>query len=189
MEDTPNLFDSNPVAINIKVNDRNKTVVDDVLNEILNDIQDIEPSKNLDIESPISEVTKENTTEYCTDNSDNEEANLYTSQIDSSDKSYDELMQHNDDTSKNVPKAKDSHKGLPPGRVKLIMKMDPDVNIIAGEAVFLVTKATESFVGLLAEHCHKAMVSSNKKTLQRKHIDAVIEENLPFEFLEGTLDW
>lgn len=33
------------------------------------------------------------------------------------------------------------------------------------------------------------MVASNKKTLQKKHIDSVIEDNVPFEFLEGALDW
>lgn len=39
-------------------------------------------------------------------------------------------------------KPKDAPKGLPPGRVKLIMKMDPDVNIVAADAVYLLTKAT-----------------------------------------------
>jgi hypothetical protein len=33
------------------------------------------------------------------------------------------------------------------------------------------------------------MVASNKKTLKKKHIEAVIEDNVPFEFLEGALDW
>lgn len=39
-------------------------------------------------------------------------------------------------------KPKDAPKGLPPGRVKLIMKMDPDVSIVAADAVYLLTKAT-----------------------------------------------
>lgn len=47
----------------------------------------------------------------------------------------------------------------------------------------------ESFVALLAQHSHKVMVSANKKTLQKKHIDSVIEDNVSFEFLEGALDW
>lgn len=47
----------------------------------------------------------------------------------------------------------------------------------------------ESFVGLLVQHCHKAMVASNKKTLKRKHIEDVIQDNVPFEFLEDALDW
>jgi len=33
------------------------------------------------------------------------------------------------------------------------------------------------------------MVATNKKTLQKKHIDTVIEDSVPFEFLEGALDW
>lgn len=33
---------------------------------------------------------------------------------------------------------------LPMARIKNIMKMDPDVNVISGDAVFLVTKATVS---------------------------------------------
>lgn len=34
------------------------------------------------------------------------------------------------------------HKGLPMGRVKQIIKTDPDVNMVARDAVFVVTKAT-----------------------------------------------
>lgn len=37
---------------------------------------------------------------------------------------------------------------LPMARIKNIMKMDPDVSVISGDAVFLVTKATVSFISI-----------------------------------------
>lgn len=37
---------------------------------------------------------------------------------------------------------------LPMARVKNIMKMDPDVSVVSGDAVFLVTKATVSMKGI-----------------------------------------
>ncbi|NP_001313582.1 uncharacterized protein LOC100166046 [Acyrthosiphon pisum] len=204
--DSPNLFDSEPMSVKLNFPE-NTADNDDILTEILEEIR--EEDRRPPVVENAAEATDSivdeplvDTVEYHTDDSDDEDGRTAEEPL------VDTVEYHTDDSDDGPPadadpdqstgsrkedspgaKTKDVHKGLPPGRVKLIMKMDPDVNIVAGEAVFLVTKATEQFVAILAQHCHKAMVATNKKTLQKKHIDAVIEDNVPFEFLEGTLDW
>lgn len=227
--DSPNLFDSEPMSV--KLNFPENTADDnDILAEMLVEIseEDRRPPVVENIAEATDSIVDEplvDTVEYHTDDSDDEEGHTAEEPLvdtveyhtDDSDGEDDPPPDADPDQSTGLQKedspgakTKDVHKGLPPGRVKLIMKMDPDVNIVAGEAVFLVTKATvsywtkyaeklinsrcafvlqEQFVAILAQHSHKAMVATNKKTLQKKHIDTVIEDNVPFEFLEGTLDW
>ncbi|XP_060860895.1 LOW QUALITY PROTEIN: DNA polymerase epsilon subunit 4-like [Metopolophium dirhodum] len=206
--DSPNLFDSEPMSVKLNFHE-NTADNDDILTEILEEIreEDHRPPVVKNVAEATDSIVDEplvDTVEYHTDDSDDEDGHTAEEPL------VDTVEYHTDDSDdedgppadadpdqstgsrkEDSPgaKTKDVHRGLPPGRVKLIMKMDPDVNIVAGEAVFLVTKATEQFVSILAQHCHKAMVATNKKTLQKKHIDAVIEDNVPFEFLEGTLDW
>ncbi|XP_026818784.1 uncharacterized protein LOC113557453 [Rhopalosiphum maidis] len=189
--DSPNLFDSEPMSVKLTFPENTSSSNDDILTEILEEIH--EEDRRPAIVENDSQMTDCNvnkppigTFEYHTDDSDDE--NDRTADDLLVDVDPDQSTESLKEDSPNV-KTKDIHKGLPPGRVKLIMKMDPDVNIVAGDAVFLLTKATEQFVGLLAQHCHKEMVATNKKTLQKKHIDTVIEDNVPFEFLEGALDW
>lgn len=124
--DSPNLFDSEPVSVQLTVVDNHD---DDILAKEIREFGD--------------EVQQQNTVdEYRTDESDDENK-------DNGDTDKNQLAAHVEKSVKEVgiedsiKTAKDvQHKGLPPGRVKLIMKMDPDVNIIAREAVYLVTKAT-----------------------------------------------
>ncbi|XP_015378072.1 PREDICTED: DNA polymerase epsilon subunit 4 [Diuraphis noxia] len=183
--DSPNLFDSEPMEVKLNFAENKDDVLADILEEIHDEDRTAAPAEENAVELPTDGVVDEplvDTVEYHTDEDD----------LAADDPPAGADPKHSTGSPKDgspAAKTKDVHKGLPPGRVKLIMKMDPDVNIVAGEAVFLVTKATEHFVGILAQHCHKAMVATNKKTLQKKHIDAVIEDNVPFEFLEGTLDW
>lgn len=190
-DDSPNLFDSEPMSV--KLNFPESTVdEDDILTEILEEIREedrrppVEENPAASSTDGIGDEPLVNSIEYHTDDSDDEDG--LTADDPPADTDPDQSTGSRKEDSPGA-KTKDVHKGLPPGRVKLIMKMDPDVNIVAGEAVFLVTKATEQFVGILAQQCHKAMMASNKKTLQKKHIETVIEDNVPFEFLEGTLDW
>ncbi|XP_025203633.1 DNA polymerase epsilon subunit 4-like [Melanaphis sacchari] len=186
--DSPNLFDSEPMSVNLAFPENKGD--DDVLTEILEEIH--EDDRRPPVIENTSEMTNSNidelpvdTFEYHTDDSDENDGTADDLPVEADPNQSTESQKEDSSNAK----TKDIHKGLPPGRVKLIMKMDPDVNIVASDAVFLLTKATEQFVGLLAQHCHKAMVATNKKTLQKKHIDSVIEDSVPFEFLEGTLDW
>ncbi|XP_065203843.1 DNA polymerase epsilon subunit 4-like [Planococcus citri] len=77
---------------------------------------------------------------------------------------------------------------FPLGRVRDIMKADPDIKIVSGECVFLVAKATEMFLQRLGREIHTITLRNKKKTLQKKDLDAVISENVAFEFLEGALN-
>jgi len=142
--DSPNLFDSEPISVNLAFPEG--TGDDNVLTEILEEIRedDRKPSvienANQKTVSNVDEPPVDNT-EYHTDDSDDEN-DLPADDFpvnDDPDQST-ELQKENSPNAK----TKDVHKGLPPGRVKLIMKMDPDVNIVAGDAVFLLTKATVS---------------------------------------------
>ncbi|XP_049866479.1 DNA polymerase epsilon subunit 4 [Pectinophora gossypiella] len=74
------------------------------------------------------------------------------------------------------------------GRIKNIMKMDPDVNIVQQDAVFLVTKATEMFLETLANETY-SYLPKNKKTINKKELDLAINRVDSLCFLEGAMDF
>ena len=61
---------------------------------------------------------------------------------------------------------------FPLGRVKHIMKMDPDLTMASQESVFLVTKALEMFVESLARSSHwlNLILSSGRPQASKKAI-------------------
>lgn len=134
--DSPNLFDSEPLPVKLTV----AGGTDDVLTELIEEINtndasvDAERGVDVDDEMESDEVRNAVVAEYQTDDEDEEDDCVADGSVDQS------AAQPGAGSPRT--KAKDGHKGLPPGRVKLIMKMDPDVNIVAGDAVFLLTKAT-----------------------------------------------
>ncbi|XP_015601388.1 DNA polymerase epsilon subunit 4 [Cephus cinctus] len=77
---------------------------------------------------------------------------------------------------------------LPLGRVRHIMKMDPDVNLVNQEAIFLITKSTELFIDSLAKEAYKYTVQTKKKTVQKRDVESAIENVDSLVFLEGTLE-
>ncbi|XP_040578367.1 uncharacterized protein [Lepeophtheirus salmonis] len=77
---------------------------------------------------------------------------------------------------------------LPLGRIKNIMKCDPELNLASADSVFLVTKATELFIQNLAEECYLYTKSSKKKTITKKDFDKALDNATPLAFLEGTLE-
>lgn len=97
------------------------------------------------------------------------------------------------DKSKAAPKSKDSSDNrlvhLPSARVKHIMKVDPDVTLITGECTFLVTKATELFIGSLAREAFLHTSQAKKKTVQKRDVDAAIENVESLMFLEGMMNF
>eukprot|EP00096_Caligus_rogercresseyi_P007662 TRINITY_DN2563_c0_g1_i1.p1 TRINITY_DN2563_c0_g1~~TRINITY_DN2563_c0_g1_i1.p1 ORF type:complete len:176 (-),score=61.19 TRINITY_DN2563_c0_g1_i1:659-1186(-) len=84
-------------------------------------------------------------------------------------------------------KEEKSHR-LPLGRIKTIMKCDPELGLTSSESVFLITKATELFIGSLAEECHSYVKLSKKKTVTKADFDKALEHAAPLAFLEGTLE-
>ncbi|XP_068175248.1 DNA polymerase epsilon subunit 4 [Antennarius striatus] len=77
---------------------------------------------------------------------------------------------------------------LPLSRIKALMKTDPDVSLASQESVFIIAKATELFVEMIAKDALVYAQQGKRKTLQRKDLDNAIEAIDEFAFLEGTLD-
>ncbi|KAL0272908.1 UNVERIFIED_CONTAM: hypothetical protein PYX00_005723 [Menopon gallinae] len=77
---------------------------------------------------------------------------------------------------------------LPMGRIKKIMKMDPDVSLASQEAVFLITKATELMLDSLAKEAYAYTANENKKTVLKRHLDLAIHNIDALAFLDGTLE-
>ncbi|KAM9796637.1 DNA polymerase epsilon subunit 4 [Syngnathus typhle] len=77
---------------------------------------------------------------------------------------------------------------LPLTRIKALMKTDPDVSLASQESVFIIAKATELFVEMIAKDAMVYAQQGKRKTLQRKDLDNAIEAIDEFAFLEGALD-
>ncbi|XP_076636704.1 DNA polymerase epsilon subunit 4 [Colletes latitarsis] len=78
---------------------------------------------------------------------------------------------------------------LPLSRVKTIIKMDPEVNMVNQEAVFLIAKSTELFIDSLAKESYKHTVQmKKKKTIQKRDVKNAINNVDALVFLEGTLE-
>jgi len=75
---------------------------------------------------------------------------------------------------------------FPQGTIKRVMKLDPEVNLVNSEAVFLVNKATEQFVECLALEASHFM--GGRKTLVGRDIFSAIESQDCLAFLEGAMD-
>ena len=77
---------------------------------------------------------------------------------------------------------------FPQGRIKQIMKLDSDVNMVNGEAIFLVNKAVEEFIQCLAVESYHHTAHSKKKTIMKEHVLTAIESNDELAFLDGAMD-
>ena len=77
---------------------------------------------------------------------------------------------------------------FPQGRIKNIMKLDPDVGMVNGEAIFLVNKAVEEFIQCLAVESYHYTTSSKKKTIMKEHVMTAIESVDELAFLDGAMD-
>ena len=77
---------------------------------------------------------------------------------------------------------------FPQGRIKQIMKLDPEVNMVNGEAIYLVNKAVEEFIQCLAVESYHHTASSKKKTISKEHVLTAIESNDELAFLDGAMD-
>ncbi|XP_001861397.2 DNA polymerase epsilon subunit 4 [Culex quinquefasciatus] len=77
---------------------------------------------------------------------------------------------------------------LPLSKIKQIMKLDPDVNIVSAEAIFLVTRAAELFVQNLAKEAYTHTAAGKKKTIAKRDVDMTIESVDTLMFLEGMMN-
>ncbi|KAL0126479.1 hypothetical protein PUN28_005086 [Cardiocondyla obscurior] len=77
---------------------------------------------------------------------------------------------------------------LPLGRIKNIIKADPEVNLVNQEATFLVAKSVELFIESLAKEAYKYTAQTKKRTVQKRDIESAIDNVDALVFLEGMLD-
>ncbi|KXJ19540.1 DNA polymerase epsilon subunit 4 [Exaiptasia diaphana] len=77
---------------------------------------------------------------------------------------------------------------FPQTRVRNMMKLDPDLHLANKESVFLLTRATELFVEYFAKEAYKKTVIGKRKTIQKKDLDATVDEKDEIAFLEGVLE-
>ena len=135
------------------------------------------------IENKVGEEEEER--DAAVESGDNEDDDNETSRV-LHDRSNTEEADSNTDT----PSKEEATKlfRFPQGRIKSIMKLDPDVGMVNGEAIFLVNKAVEEFIQCLAvEACHYTQ-SSKKKTIMKEHVMTAIESIDELAFLDGAMD-
>jgi len=77
---------------------------------------------------------------------------------------------------------------LPLGRIKTIIKMDPEVSLVNQEAVFLIAKSVEFFIESLAKEAYKYTAQAKKRTVQKRDVESAIDNVDALVFLEGILD-
>jgi len=77
---------------------------------------------------------------------------------------------------------------FPIGRIKHLMKLDPDLTMASQESVYLVTKALEMFVESLAREAYGYTERAKKKTVAKSDVDKAIDTADCLAFLEGAMD-
>ena len=102
------------------------------------------------------------------------------------DKQHEELTAGTDQQGADVNKHK--HVQLPLTRVRMMIRSDPDVNIVGQEALMVITKATEMFIAYVARECYTQTIQAKRKTIQKRDFDACIPLRDELAFLEGTND-
>ncbi|XP_015115172.1 DNA polymerase epsilon subunit 4 [Diachasma alloeum] len=98
------------------------------------------------------------------------------------------LEQSQDSQEENDSEPREKLLKLPVGRVKHIVKSDPDVSLVNQEAIFLITKSAELFIDSLSKEAYKYTSQAKKKTVQKKDLDQAIDHVDSLAFLEGMLE-
>ncbi|EJC97954.1 uncharacterized protein FOMMEDRAFT_114740 [Fomitiporia mediterranea MF3/22] len=78
---------------------------------------------------------------------------------------------------------------LPVSRVQRIIKADKELPIVAKEAVFAISIATEEFIKRIAAASQRQAERDHRTIVQRKDLAVVVERADEFFFLEDLLTW
>ncbi|KAI0335818.1 histone-fold-containing protein [Cubamyces sp. BRFM 1775] len=78
---------------------------------------------------------------------------------------------------------------LPYSRVQKILKADKDLVMVQREAAFIISRATEEFIGRFAEAAQKLAERERRTTVQAKDIVATVRRADEFAFLEELFPW
>lgn len=77
---------------------------------------------------------------------------------------------------------------FPNGRVKKIMKLDPDIKKVNSEALFLISCSTQLFLRFLAERSAEVATEKKRKIVKLEHIRAAVKRHRPTsDFLLDSL--
>ncbi|KAG1902090.1 uncharacterized protein F5891DRAFT_1127743 [Suillus fuscotomentosus] len=76
---------------------------------------------------------------------------------------------------------------LPFSRVQKIIKADKELPIVARDATFLISLATEEFIKRLSEACQKLAEREKRTTVQQKDVASVVRRADEFMFLEEII--
>lgn len=77
---------------------------------------------------------------------------------------------------------------LPLSRIRSIMKLDPDVQVINQDIVFLMARCTELFIESLTKESYKYTLHGKRKTIQVADVNLAISAVDSLMFLSGTMD-
>ncbi|XP_011631756.1 DNA polymerase epsilon subunit 4 isoform X2 [Pogonomyrmex barbatus] len=99
-----------------------------------------------------------------------------------------DLQEEIDDTSHGDEEQREKLLRLPMGRIKTIIKMDPEVSLVNQEAVFLISKSVEYFIESLAKEAYRYTIQTKKRTVQKRDVESAIDNVDALVFLEGALD-
>ncbi|KAI0061667.1 histone-fold-containing protein [Artomyces pyxidatus] len=78
---------------------------------------------------------------------------------------------------------------LPFSRVQKIMKADKELPMVAKEATFLISLATEEFIRRISEASQRVASREKRITVQQKDIASVVRKADEFLFLEEIIPW
>ena len=92
------------------------------------------------------------------------------------------------ESSKDKPEAEEKLFQFPLGTVKRIIKMDPDVNVISKDSIFLISKALEMFVQSLSIEAYSYTAGAKKKTVSKQDVEKAIDAVDALAFLDGAMD-
>jgi len=92
------------------------------------------------------------------------------------------------DSTTTKPEGEEKLFKFPLGTVKRIIKMDPDVNVISKDSIFLISKALEMFVESLSIEAYSYTAGAKKKTLSKQDVEKAIDAVDALAFLDGALD-
>ncbi|XP_054807924.1 DNA polymerase II subunit B3-1 [Prosopis cineraria] len=77
---------------------------------------------------------------------------------------------------------------FPTGRVKKIMKLDPEIQRVSSEALFLVSCSTELFLRFMAEKSAQVAVEKKRKIVKLEHLRIAVKRHQPTsDFLLDSL--
>ena len=83
----------------------------------------------------------------------------------------------------------DNNLRIPLAKIRPMIKLDPDVQLVSMDSVYLITKATEMFIEYLTQESFRVTMSKKRKTVSKQDVDEAVAHVDALHFLDdGVLD-